>query len=247
MSAEPEQAGRSLTAASGAERTTSARDEALDSWSKLHGGLDPRASFWVRNWVLVSHACARPLARLGLTPNTVTALGVIATAIALCLTILGDWWPLLAALVIVLAALLDGIDGAIAAQTGTASRWGRINDSVADRFSDVMLVGIVVVVGAPPWLGATIAVLTLILEITRATAQAVGMKGPGTVTVWERPSRVILAVVATVSAGSWWCAGLSSAVASGLALFIAAIGAGLALIGTVQLGIAVRRQTRRLG
>ncbi|WP_374611102.1 CDP-alcohol phosphatidyltransferase family protein [Gordonia sp. (in: high G+C Gram-positive bacteria)] len=176
-----------------------------------------------------------------------TALGVIATAIALCLTILGDWWPLLAALVIVLAALLDGIDGAIAAQTGTASRWGRINDSVADRFSDVMLVGIVVVVGAPPWLGATIAVLTLILEITRATAQAVGMKGPGTVTVWERPSRVILAVVATVSAGSWWCAGLSSAVASGLALFIAAIGAALALIGTVQLGIAVRRQTRRLG
>lgn len=58
---------------------------------------------------------------------------------------------------------------------------------------------------------------------------------------------MILAVVATVSAGSWWCAGLSSAVASGLALFIAAIGAGLALIGTVQLGIAVRRQTRRLG
>lgn len=229
------------------QHLASAREAALEAWSELHGGIDPRNSFWVRNWVLISHACARPLVRLGLTPNTVTALGVIATAVGLCLTILGEWWPLLAAVVIVVAALLDGIDGAIAAQTGTASRWGRINDAVADRFSDVMLVGIVVVVGAPPWIGATLAVLTLILEITRATAQAVGMKGPGTVTVWERPSRVILAVVAAASASWWWGADVDSDVAAALATAIAAIGVALALIGTIQLGIAVRRQTRVLG
>lgn len=229
------------------QHPASARETALEAWSELHGGIDPRQSFWVRNWVLISHACARPLVRLGITPNTVTALGVIATAVGLCLTILGGWWPLLAAVVIVVAALLDGIDGAIAAQTGTASRWGRINDAVADRFSDVMLVGIIVVVGAPPWLGATLAVLTLILEITRATAQAVGMKGPGTVTVWERPSRVILAVVAAASASWWWGAEVDPDVASVLATAIAAVGVALALIGTIQLGVAVRRQTRVLG
>ncbi|WP_439030602.1 CDP-alcohol phosphatidyltransferase family protein [Gordonia terrae] len=227
------------------QHPASAREAALEAWSGLHGGIDPRNSFWVRNWVLISHACARPLVRLGLTPNTVTALGVIATAVGLCLTILGEWWPLLAAVVIVVAALLDGIDGAIAAQTGTASRWGRINDAVADRFSDVMLVGIVVVVGAPPWIGATLAVLTLILEITRATAQAVGMKGPGAVTVWERPSRVILAVVAAASSTLWWKADLQ--VADVLATAIAMTGTVLALIGTIQLGVAVRRQTRGLG
>ncbi|MGW6032687.1 CDP-alcohol phosphatidyltransferase family protein [Gordonia terrae] len=227
------------------QRPASARDIALEAWSELHGGIDPRTSFWVRNWVLISHGCARPLVRLGISPNTVTALGVIATALALCLTILGDWWALLAAFVILLAALLDGIDGAIAAQTGTASRWGRINDAVADRFSDVMLVGILVVVGAPAWLGATIAVLTLILEITRATAQAVGMTGPGAVTVWERPSRVILAVIAAACSTLWWKADIGFAHA--LATAIALIGVVLAAVGTIQLGIAVRRQTRGLG
>jgi hypothetical protein len=89
--------------------------------------------------------------------------------------------------------------------------------------------------------------LTLILEITRATAQAVGMKGPGTVTVWERPSRVILAVVAAASVSWWWGAEVDPDVASALATAIAAVGVALALIGTIQLGVAVRRQTRVLG
>lgn len=257
MSAEPEhlaapgaERAGGMSAVPGAERAggrITAQDVALDSWSELHGGMDPRRNPWVRGWVLISHGCARPLVRLGFTANIVTVLGVIATAVALCLTILGGWWPLLAAVVILVAALLDGIDGAIAAQTRTASRFGRINDAVADRCSDVMLIGIVVVVGAPSWLGATIVVLTLILETTRATAQAVGMTGPGAVTVWERPSRVILAVVAALCSTWWWAAGLASATATTLAAAIAVTGAVLAVAGTIQLGVAVRRQTRRLG
>ena len=243
-----ERAGR-MGAAPGAERAgrVDARERALDSWSELHGGMDPRQNPWVRGWVLISHGCARPLVRLGVTANTVTVLGVVATGIALCLTILGGWWPLVAALVILVAALLDGIDGAIAAQTRTASRWGRINDAVADRCSDVMLIGILVVVGAPSWLGVSIVVLTLILETTRATAQAVGMTGPGAVTVWERPSRVILAIVAAVCSTWWWAADLASDTAATLAAVVGVVGAVLAVAGTIQLGVAVRRQTRRLG
>ncbi len=236
-------AGRDVAAG----RMKPARDEALDAWSELHGGIDPRQNPWVRGWVLISHWCARPLARLGVSANTVTVLGVVATATALCLTILGGWWPLLAALVILVAALLDGVDGAIAAQTRTASRWGRLNDAVADRCSDVMLIGIVVVVGAPSWLGVSIVVLTLILETTRATAQAVGMTGPGAVTVWERPSRVILAIIAALCSTWWWATGLASGTVTVLAAAIAVIGAVLAVVGTVQLGVAVRKQTRRLG
>lgn len=248
MSAEPEHLASSSSARA-AEQTdrASARDEALDSWSRLHGGMDPRQIPWVRGWVLISHGCARPLVRLGVTANTVTVLGVVATAVALCVTMFGGWWPAVAALVILVAALLDGIDGAIAAQTRTASRWGRINDAVADRCSDVMLIGILVVVGAPSWLGISIVVLTLILETTRATAQAVGMTGPGAVTVWERPSRVILAVIAALCSTWWWAAGLASDTTATLAAVIAAVGAVLAVVGTIQLGIAVRRQTRRLG
>ncbi|MBD0860580.1 CDP-alcohol phosphatidyltransferase family protein [Gordonia sp. zg691] len=219
------------------------REAVLDAWSSLHGGIDPRGSVWTRNWVLLSNACARPLARIGITPNVVTVLGVVVTAVALCLTLLGGGWPAIGAVVIVFAALLDGIDGAIAAQTGTASRWGRVYDTLADRCSDLMLAAIVVIVGAPMWTGVTIAVLTLLLESTRATAQVIGMNGPGAVTVWERPSRVILAVIAALTAAIFWWAGLGTDTTTGLAAVTGTIGVALASVGTVQLLVAVRAHT----
>lgn len=225
---------------------SSQRDAVLDAWSALHGGIDPRSSLWIRNWVLLSHACARPLVRIGATPDLVTILGVLVTAAALGVTFLGGWWTIVAAAIILLAALLDGIDGAIAALTGTASKWGRVLDTFADRCSDLMLAAVVVVVGAPVWLGLSIAALTLLMETTRATAQSVGMTGPGAITVWERPSRVILAIVAAVATTVWGPTVLATGNAAATATGVAGIGATLALIGTIQLLVAVRRQTRDL-
>lgn len=224
----------------------SQRESVLDAWSELHGGIDPRDSFWVERWVLLSSACARPLVRLGATPNAITVCGAAVTAIAFAVTFAGRGWFAVAALVVLLAAVLDGVDGAIAAQTGAATRWGRILDTLADRWSDIFLAGIVVMAGAPPWLGVVIAVLTLFLEGIRATAQAAGMVGPGAVTVWERPSRVILAVIATVMAAIVWQVGLSAGGAQALAAITAGIGAILAVIGVLQLLLAVFRQTRGL-
>ncbi|MCR8899798.1 CDP-alcohol phosphatidyltransferase family protein [Gordonia sp. GONU] len=220
------------------------RDTVLDAWSELHGGIDPRASFWVERWVLLSNACARPLVRLGVTPNAITVCGAAVTAIAFAVTFAGPEWFAVAAVLILVAAVLDGVDGAIAAQTGSATQWGRVLDTMADRWSDIFLAGIVVMAGAPPWLGVVIAVLTLFLEGTRATAQAAGMAGPGRVTVWERPSRVILALVATVAATVVWQVGLSDGDADALAALIAGVGAILAMIGLLQLFVAVFRQTR---
>ncbi|ASR05271.1 CDP-alcohol phosphatidyltransferase family protein [Gordonia rubripertincta] len=220
------------------------RDAVLDAWSELHGGIDPRASFWVERWVLLSSACARPLVRLGVTPNVITVCGAAGTAIAFAVSFAGGGWYAVAALVILLAAVLDGVDGAIAAQTGTATQWGRVLDTMADRWSDIFLAGIVVMAGAPPWLGVVIAVLTLFLEGTRATAQAAGMNGPGTVTVWERPSRVILAFVAMIVATVMWAIGVSDGTAGVLTAIIAGTGAILAMIGLLQLFVAVFRQTR---
>ncbi len=240
MSTEPDhRAGRRQ-----ARRTQ--RHAVLDAWSELHGGIDPRGSFWVERWVLLSNACARPLVRLGITPNVITVCGAAVTAIAFAVTFAGRGWFAVAAVVILLAAVLDGVDGAIAAQTGAATQWGRVLDTMADRWSDIFLAGIVVMAGAPPWSGVVIAVLTLFLEGTRATAQAAGMKGPGTVTVWERPSRVILAFIAMVVATVVWQVGLADGVARTLAAIIAGIGATLATIGLLQLFVAVFRQTRGL-
>jgi phosphatidylglycerophosphate synthase len=108
--------------------------------------------------------------------------------------------------VILLGAVLDGVDGAIAVRAGKASRWGRVLDPFADRCSDLLLILTLVVLGAPAWLGVVLAVCTLLLESVRAHAQATGMKGPGVLTWWERPSRVIVASLATATSAIEWCA-----------------------------------------
>ena len=162
------------------------------------------------------------------------------------LCVLGAGWPLLATVVVVVAAVLDGVDGALASQTGSATRWGRVLDPLADRCSDLLLVLALVVLGAPGWLGALLGALTLLLESVRATGQVAGMQGPGVVTVWERPSRVIVAAFGLAGCGALWIseragADLASAWTARVATTAAVVGAGLAVWGLARLLVVVRR------
>ncbi|MCW2816569.1 MAG: CDP-alcohol phosphatidyltransferase [Nocardioides sp.] len=211
------------------------RDEAYAQWSRLHGGLDPSTSFWVSGWVRLAHACARPLSRRGVGPDAVTFAGVAVLAPVPLLAALGGWWPLLATVLIVAGAVLDGVDGAVAAQSGRASAWGRVLDPLADRVGDVLLVAALVLLGAPVWLGAALVVVTLLHESVRATAQAAGMEGPGVVTVAERPTRIILATFGTA---------LAVVAPDEVATGAVAIGLLLAVVGLVHLTLVVRRSLR---
>ncbi|WP_205471804.1 CDP-alcohol phosphatidyltransferase family protein [Nocardioides sp. SYSU D00038] len=223
------------------------REAAYDHWSRLHGGLDPRASAWVSGWVRLTHACARPLARAGASPHLVTAAGVALTAAVPAISDRGAAWPLLATPVLVVAAVLDGVDGALAAQTGRDSAWGRVVDGLADRCSDLLLVLTLVVLGAPVWLGVLLGVVTLLLESARATAEAAGLDGPGAVTVWERPSRVIVpAFATTLVAAEWWARRAGLDVLPGvdgavIATASGAIGLALATFAALHLLVGVRR------
>lgn len=225
-------------------------DEAYAHWSRLHGDLDPQASAWVSGWVRLTHACARPLARRGVAPDTVTLAGVLLSAAVPALAALGAAWPLLATLVLVVAAVLDGVDGALAAQTGTDSAWGRVLDPLADRCSDLLLVATLVVLGAPVALGVAIGVATLLLESVRSSAQNAGMTGAGAITVWERPSRVIVPAFATAScAAEWWArsggVGLLDWVdGPALATGHAVVALGLAVGGLLHVLVVVRRRLR---
>jgi CDP-diacylglycerol--glycerol-3-phosphate 3-phosphatidyltransferase len=225
-------------------------EEAYDHWSRLHGGLDPRTSAWVAGWVRLSHACARPLARRGVHPDTVTVLGVLLTAGVPALAALGAAWPLAATLVLVVAAVLDGVDGALAAQTGTDSAWGRVLDPLADRCSDVLLLAALGVLGAPWPLVVALWLLVLLPELARALGQAAGMTGPGVVSVWERPTRVIVAAFGSGLVGLEWVARragldvLAAVDGEAIATTAAGAGAALAVVGTLQVLRAVRRQLR---
>ncbi|MEO9321907.1 CDP-alcohol phosphatidyltransferase family protein [Nocardioides sp. C4-1] len=179
-----------------------------------------------------------------------TLLGLLVTAVVPLVAVLGAAWPLLALVLLLVGVVLDGVDGAVAARTGTASPWGRVLDPLADRCADLLLVLTLVVLGGPWWLGVVVGTLTLLHESVRATAQAAGMAGPGAITVWERPSRVIVASFGTGLAGLEWCAreagvGVLSDV-DGAAIATGALGVGVALAfaGFVQLLVAVRQRLR---
>ncbi len=74
------------------------------------------------------------LARLGVTPNMLTAAGVLGNAGAATLAARGDFLP--AGIVMLAASSLDVLDGALARATGKATRFGSVFDAVMDRVSE---------------------------------------------------------------------------------------------------------------
>jgi CDP-diacylglycerol--glycerol-3-phosphate 3-phosphatidyltransferase len=130
---------------------------------------------------------AGPVARV--SPDMLSVAGVAAAGGAAIVAAQGGRWPLVAAVLVLLAGLLDGLDGAVALHTGRARPLGAVVDAVADRIGDLLLVVTLALLGAPlPWcIGA--GALTLLHEYLRARAGAVGMPGVGAVTVAERPTR----------------------------------------------------------
>jgi CDP-diacylglycerol---glycerol-3-phosphate 3-phosphatidyltransferase len=81
----------------------------------------------------------RGLARIGVTPDHLTILGLVmsvGTAVAI-----GSGHPLIGFFVLVTSALPDLFDGAVARATGTASMRGAFFDSTADRVTDAFLLG----------------------------------------------------------------------------------------------------------
>ncbi len=180
-------------------------------WEKLHG---VEASPLVRRWLALLHVVA---VRLPVPPTALTTAAVLAATAALVAPL-----PVAAGLVL-LSAVLDGLDGAVAVVHDRVTRSGAVLDALGDRVCDGLFLVLLVQAGAPVWLGVVTAGGVLALELTRVV---VGR--PVTVTVGERPSRVLTTI-----------AGVLTLATAGLALLAALTGAAL-----VQLGRALRQARR---
>ena len=212
----------------------------LDRWSRAHGGYDVRSSRPTMIWLRLVHRLAAPLARRGVAPSRVTVTGgVLAVAVSVVAG-LGGRWPVLAAVLVVVVALLDGVDGAVAEITESASAWGRVLDQLVDRIGDLSMVTGLWLLGAPGPLCAAAAVLTIFDEAVRGSAAAEGMSEVGLVTIAERPTRLLIGGV------SFAVAGIVPIVAGYVAAVGAAIWVVLAVAATVQLIVNVRRRLRGL-
>lgn len=96
--------------------------------------FDPQAR---KSMAQFSDGCGRLLARSGVRPATLTALGLLITICGSLLVASGRLLP--GALVIGSGALLDALDGAVARASGRASARGAFLDSVSDRAGETAI------------------------------------------------------------------------------------------------------------
>ena len=79
------------------------------------------------------------LLNIGLKPNMITALGFILALVSAWLIAIGKIQ--IAGLVLLVGAPLDVIDGSMARKLGEPSRYGALLDSVVDRYSELVVLG----------------------------------------------------------------------------------------------------------
>jgi phosphatidylglycerophosphate synthase len=148
------------------------------------------------------------LARMKLTPNMVTAIGAMLSTITPFLMAKGEY--LFFGITVFLVGFLDGVDGAIARITGTATKWGGFLDSVLDRYGDSVIIlsylflpttaplGRVAVLAIQFRIWVYIAIIgSLMVSYTRAKSEAIGVKDSD-VGIAARSERLLLLCVTSI-------------------------------------------------
>ena len=159
------------------------------------------------------------LGRTRVTPNALTAAGVLLCAAASVLVFFENRHELLlywlGAFVFVVGSLLDILDGALARTSGKGTPFGAFLDSTTDRVSEGFMLGAIALVFARHHemvgVGLTFAAVagSFLVSYTRAKAEGLGLKGD--VGIGSRAERVTVITAGLVLA-PWgvlpWAIGL---------------------------------------
>ncbi len=168
---------------------------------------------------------AQPLVRAGLTPNQVTAIGLV-----LVLVVSAAWlWhqnPLVFGLTLAVAFVFDALDGAVARQTGLSSKLGGYFDAMVDRYQELIVLGAIAYVTGL-WALALLAFSGAVLTsyAKARTAIEIPISNEAWPDFFERLERIIFLCVLLVIVGvtGWeslmaWGLGLYALICHGTAL-----------------------------
>jgi CDP-diacylglycerol--glycerol-3-phosphate 3-phosphatidyltransferase len=143
----------------------------------------------------ISDPIADLLSRTGVTPNTLTLMGLLvsfgaAAAVALDHLLIGG-------LVLLFSGVFDLLDGPLARKKGSSTKFGAFFDSSVDRLSEAaLLFGLALLYhwqgSSTPEVCLVYAALvgSLMVSYMRARAEGLGIKGD--VGIFTRPERVIV-------------------------------------------------------
>lgn len=141
----------------------------------------------------ILEAIVGPLARAGVTPNTITAVGLLISLFGAYLFYLGNqFW---AAVVLLLGSLVDALDGTLARMTGKTSRFGAFLDSTLDRVSDGAVLFGIALGNLVDWRVAFLTFMgSYLVSYERCRAELAG-SGSLAVGIAERAERLIILIV----------------------------------------------------
>lgn len=148
---------------------------------------------WRSNFEAGLRPVGLKLRRVGITADHLTALGGL-MSVAAAVSI-GAGYLRLGFVFLVLTAMPDVLDGAVAKASGTASKRGAFFDSVMDRVSDAFLLGGIAWYlastdgGYAPVLPLAVLALSMLISYERAKAEALGFDAKGG--VMERAERLV--------------------------------------------------------
>jgi len=171
----------------------------VDGGGELLTRLKERFQLWISYEAKLAHS-------VGLTPNQVSAIGIICALLSAVL-----YWSsqfheptIIVATVFLLASgFFDALDGAIARIYGEATTFGGFLDSLLDRYADaIVLCGIILgglcdpIGPVGPVAGFAALIGSLLVSYARARAEVAGVKMEA-VGIAERPERIIILAVAS--------------------------------------------------
>jgi archaetidylinositol phosphate synthase len=143
---------------------------------------------------------------VGLTPNQVSAFGIVFAVLA---GIVYWQWRLqllnlvAAALFLLISGFFDVLDGVLARLYEQVTVFGGFLDSLLDRYADaIIFVGIILGGLSDPFWGLLALTGSLLVSYSRARAEAAGVKME-TIGLAERAERIIILVLASFLALAW--------------------------------------------
>jgi archaetidylinositol phosphate synthase len=154
--------------------------------SRVAGAIKPVA-------LAISHS--------GLSPNQITLIGFAVSLLsAYAFFEKNQLWG---GVLLLLAGLFDILDGAVAKATGRVTKFGGVLDSILDRYSDLTVLGAILIAGLCDPISGTVAIIgSVMVSYVRARGEVEGVKMSG-VGILERAERIVI-LAATALVGYVW-------------------------------------------
>lgn len=192
---------------------------------------------WKKTFEKIFRPIGRGIAKLPISPNSLTLIGLVIMLISGYYIIIHDLF--LGVIFLVLSSAFDMFDGLVARIKGRVSDFGGVLDSMADRYEDGILLISLIYGGFIDLLWGLIALLGfLLVSYSRAKGEILGIKMSG-VGILERAERlliIMLAIIITIIYPSLMIVGFSIL---NITIIILAI---VAHISVLQRVIYIKRQ-----